>query len=69
MMIVGDATAWSITYDRHSDDSRGVIYNRNTFIKQATGGYPWSGVSSAALLGYAPALPENIRLGVGVIQY
>ena len=63
MMIIGNATTWSITYDRHSDGSSGGIYKRNTFIKQATGGYPWSGVSSVALLGYAPALLENMRLG------
>jgi hypothetical protein len=31
MMIIGDATTWSIT----SDDYRGVIYVRNIFIKQA----------------------------------
>jgi hypothetical protein len=35
MMMVSDATTWSITYDCHSDDSRGVIYNRNIFIIQA----------------------------------
>jgi hypothetical protein len=37
MMIVGDATTWSITYDRHSDNSRGVIYDCNNFIIQETG--------------------------------
>jgi hypothetical protein len=37
MMIVSDATTWSITYDRHSDDSTGVICDRNVFIIQATG--------------------------------
>jgi hypothetical protein len=36
-MILGDATAWSITYDRHSDSSRGVIYNHNILILQGTG--------------------------------
>ncbi len=25
------------TYNRHSDDSRGIIYDRNMFIVQATG--------------------------------
>jgi hypothetical protein len=30
-MIIGDATTWSIT----SDDSTGVIYDRNVFIKLA----------------------------------
>ncbi len=34
--IIGDATTWSITYDRPSDNSRGVIYNGNIFIIQAT---------------------------------
>ncbi len=34
MMIVGDATALSIPYE----DSRGVIYERNIFIIQATEG-------------------------------
>ena len=32
MMIVGDATTWSIT----SDNSKGVIYDCNIFIIQAT---------------------------------
>jgi len=32
MMIVGDATTWSIT----ADDFRGVIYNGNIFIIDAT---------------------------------
>jgi hypothetical protein len=36
MMIVSDATTWSMINDRHSDDSRGVIYNRNIFILQST---------------------------------
>jgi hypothetical protein len=38
MMIVGDATTWSITYDPHSDDSGIVIYDCNNFIIQETGG-------------------------------
>ncbi len=33
MTIVGDATTWNVT----SDDSRGVIYDRNIFIIQASG--------------------------------
>ncbi len=33
MMIVGDTTTWGVT----CDNSRGVIYDRNTFIIQATG--------------------------------
>jgi len=33
MTIVGDATTWSVT----SDDSRGVIYDRNVFTIQVTG--------------------------------
>jgi hypothetical protein len=37
MMIIGYVTTWSITYDCHSDDSKGVIYNHNNFILQATG--------------------------------
>jgi hypothetical protein len=32
VIIIGDATPWSITYDRHSDGSKGVIYGRNIFI-------------------------------------
>jgi hypothetical protein len=31
--IVSDATTWSITYDHHSDDSRGVIYGHIFFFK------------------------------------
>ncbi len=37
MMIVSDATTWSVTYDRHSDNPRGVICNSNIFITQAPG--------------------------------
>jgi len=37
LMIIGDTTTWSITYDHHSDNYRGVIYDHNTFIIQATG--------------------------------
>ncbi len=37
MMIMGDATSWNVTYGHHSDDSRGVIYDCNIFIKQAIG--------------------------------
>ncbi len=33
MTMVGDTTTWSIT----SDDSIGVIYHHNIFIKQVTG--------------------------------
>ncbi len=29
MMIVGDATTWSVTYDRLSDNPKGVIYDCN----------------------------------------
>jgi hypothetical protein len=32
MTIISDSTTWSVT----SDDSRGVIYNCNIFIIQAT---------------------------------
>jgi len=34
--IVSDATTWSVTYDHHSDSSRGVIYDHNIFITHAT---------------------------------
>jgi hypothetical protein len=37
MMIISDTTVWSITYDRHSDESRGVTYDHNIFIVQTTG--------------------------------
>ncbi len=33
MTIISDDTTWSFTNDRHSDDSRGVIYDRNFFYK------------------------------------
>jgi hypothetical protein len=36
-MILGDATTWFFTYDHHSDNSRGVIFDRNILIIQATG--------------------------------
>jgi hypothetical protein len=31
MTVIGDATTWSFTYDRHSDDTIGVIYYCNMF--------------------------------------
>jgi hypothetical protein len=31
MIIIGDATTWSITYGHHSDDFRGVIYYCNFY--------------------------------------
>jgi hypothetical protein len=37
MTIIGDTTTWSITYFSHSGNSRGVIYDRNIFVIQATG--------------------------------
>jgi hypothetical protein len=46
MAIISDATTWSVTYDRHSDYSRGVIYYRNIIIIiiQTTGeGSDWQG--------------------------
>jgi hypothetical protein len=36
MMITSDDTTWCVTYDCRSGDSRGVIYDRNIFILQAT---------------------------------
>jgi hypothetical protein len=36
MTIVSDATTWSITYEHHSDNFRGVIYVCNIFVIQAT---------------------------------
>ncbi len=40
MTIIGDATNWTVTYDCRSDNSRGVINDRNILIIQATGAYP-----------------------------
>ncbi len=37
MMIISDPTTWSITYDYHSDNFRGVIYDCNMFRIHATG--------------------------------
>jgi hypothetical protein len=31
-MVIRDYPSCGITYERHSDDSRGTIYNRNMFI-------------------------------------
>ncbi len=39
--IIGDATTWSVTYNRHSDNSRVIVYNRNLFSMQATGPEIW----------------------------
>ncbi len=36
MTILSDPTTWSVTYDHHSYNSRGVIYNRNIFIIQTS---------------------------------
>ncbi len=38
--IIGEATTLSVTYDRHSENSRGVIYDHNIFIIQATDSNP-----------------------------
>ncbi len=35
-MIVSDAPSCGVTYDRHSDDSRGIIYDRTMFMVQDT---------------------------------
>ncbi len=35
-MIVSDAPSCGVTYHHHSDDSRGVIYDHNIFLIQAT---------------------------------
>ncbi len=34
---MSDTPGSGITYDHHSDDSKGIIYDRNMFIVQATG--------------------------------
>jgi hypothetical protein len=35
-MIISDTPSCGINYDRHSDDSRGIIYDHTMFIVQAT---------------------------------
>ncbi len=35
MTFTGDATAWSVTYDHHSDNYRVVNYDRKMFIRKA----------------------------------
>jgi hypothetical protein len=40
-MTVSDAPSYGNTYDHHSENSRGVIYNLNIFITQATGEIKW----------------------------
>ncbi len=46
-----ESTEWhsrlwcDIPYDCHSDDSRGVIYDRNNFIVQATGGLQYKNIA------------------------
>jgi hypothetical protein len=32
MMMASDATTWSVNYNHHSDDSRGVIYAPRVII-------------------------------------
>jgi hypothetical protein len=36
-MDVSDAPSCGVTFDRNSDDSRDIIYNRNIFLIKATG--------------------------------
>ena len=36
-MIRSDALSCGGTYDRQSDDSRGIIYDRKMFMEQAVG--------------------------------
>jgi hypothetical protein len=52
MMVIGDATTWSIT----SDNSRGVIYNHNIFMIQATDHQLQVGKK-----GFITLLPERCR--------
>jgi hypothetical protein len=35
-MIISDAPSCGVTWDQHSDESRGIIYDRNMFIVRAT---------------------------------
>ncbi len=49
-MTLSDALSCGITYDRHSDDSRGVIYYRNIFQMLATGDYQINNVYNSSLL-------------------
>ncbi len=35
IMIKIDIPSYGVTYDHHSDDSRGIIYDQNMFIVQA----------------------------------
>ncbi len=37
IMIIIDIQSYGVTYDHHSDDSRGIIYDQNMFIVQAKG--------------------------------
>jgi hypothetical protein len=37
MTIIVDAATWSVTYDRHSDNSRGISYDCDIFTTEATG--------------------------------
>jgi len=37
LMTISDAPSWGVTYDCHSDDSRGVICNHKIFMIHATG--------------------------------
>jgi hypothetical protein len=39
LTTISDAPICVVTYNHHSDDYRGVIYDRNIFIVQATGFY------------------------------
>ncbi len=58
-MIISDAPNLRITYNRHSDDSRDVIYDRNMFVVQATGVFDLGRPSHISLMfvGEARILP------------
>jgi hypothetical protein len=57
--IVSDAPNCGVTYNHHSDDTRGVIYDCNMFIVQATGVFDLGRPSHISLMfvGEARILP------------
>ncbi len=38
IMVISDAPSCGITYDHHSDNSTGIIYDRNMFMVEVVGG-------------------------------
>ncbi len=59
MLTISNAPSCGVTYDRHSDNSRGAVYDCNIFIVKATG---------KAEKAYQGEGQENLTKGEGSVQ-